>query len=99
MLTCRGAQGFDDHSAYAQCIFAFAPSPDATPLLFVGRTPGRIVPARGDNAFGWDPVFEPDGFAETYAQMDKGTKNGISHRFRALDKLRDHLLARTAPPA
>ncbi len=99
MPTCRGAQGFDDHSAYAQCIFAFAPSPDATPLLFVGRTPGRIVPARGDNAFGWDPVFEPGGFAETYAQMDKGTKNGISHRFRALDKLRDHLLERTAPPA
>jgi hypothetical protein len=49
--------------------------------VFVGRTDGRIVPARGDNQFGWDPVFEPEGFGETYAEMDKGVKNTISHRW------------------
>ena len=90
--------GFEDKSAYAQCIFAYAASATAEPLLFVGRTEGRIVPARGDNQFGWDPVFEPiDAVAGglTYAQMDKGVKNGISHRFRALDKLREHLLQST----
>lgn len=59
--------------------------------MFVGRTPGRIVPAAGDNQFGWDPVFQPDGYSETYAQMDKGVKNTISHRYRALDKLRTYL--------
>lgn len=48
--------------------------------MFVGRTHGRIVPARGDNQFGWDPVFEPEGFEETYAEMDKTIKNTISHR-------------------
>jgi non-canonical purine NTP pyrophosphatase (RdgB/HAM1 family) len=81
------AQGFEDKSAYAQCIFAYAPGGDAEPLLFVGRTDGRIVPARGDNHFGWDPVFEPSGFDDTYATMSKETKNTISHRFRALDKV------------
>jgi len=46
----------------------------------VGRTDGRIVAARGDNQFGWDPVFEPAGFDETYAELDKTIKNTISHR-------------------
>ena len=90
------AQGFEDKSAYAQCIFAYAASPDVEPLLFVGRTPGRIVAARGPLAFGWDPIFQPDGFEGTYAELEKGVKNSISHRFRALDLLRAHLLAATA---
>ena len=62
--------------------------------LFDGRTPGKIVPARGDNQFGWDPVFEPDeGGGGTYAQMEKDAKNAISHRGRALAQLREWLLA------
>ena len=48
--------------------------------MFVGRTQGRIVPSRGATAFGWDPVFQPEGFQETYAEMDKTIKNTISHR-------------------
>lgn len=50
-----------------------------------------MVAARGPHAFGWDPIFEPSGFGETYAEMDKDVKNGISHRYRALDKLRAFL--------
>lgn len=34
------------------------------PKVFVGITEGRIVPARGPTTFGWDPVFEPEGFSE-----------------------------------
>jgi inosine triphosphate pyrophosphatase len=60
--------------------------------VFAGRTPGRIVTARGPTDFGWDPIFEPDGFSETYAQMDKAEKNKISHRYRSLQKLREHFL-------
>ncbi|KIY98646.1 nucleoside-triphosphate pyrophosphatase [Monoraphidium neglectum] len=89
----RMLAGFDDKTAYAQCIFAYAPGPGVEPVVFVGRTHGRIVPARGDNQFGWDPIFEPEGFDETYAELDKDIKNTISHRYRALDKLRDYLLA------
>ena len=103
-------QGFEDKSAYAQCIFAYTEAPGAPAQLFVGRTPGRIVPARGAGAgaFGWDPVFEPaaaeqaaaggaqGGAALTYAEMPSENKNKISHRFRALDQLRTHLLQATA---
>lgn len=84
---------YQDKSGYAQCIFSYSPAPDVEPLVFVGRTPGKIVPARGPLDFGWDPVFEPDGFTQTYAEMPKDIKNGISHRFRSLDLLRAHLLA------
>ena len=83
---------YEDKSAYAQCVFAYATGPDdAEPKVFVGRTHGRIVPARGPRDFGWDPVFEPDGYDETYAEMDKATKNAISHRFRALEKFRAYV--------
>ena len=54
------------------------------PVVFVGRTEGRIVPARGPTDFGWDPVFEADGFGQTYAEMDKEVKNSISHRYNII---------------
>ncbi len=54
---------------------------------------GKIVAARGPTDFGWDPIFLPDGFDTTYAEMDKAVKNTISHRSRALAKLRAYLEA------
>ena len=56
--------------------------------LFEGRTPGKIVEPRGPRDFGWDPCFQPDGFDQTYAELDKSIKNTISHRFRALQNLK-----------
>ena len=53
------------------------------------------MPARGPPDFGWDPVFQPDGFAETYAEMAKDVKNTISHRARSLQQLRDYLQSHT----
>ncbi len=82
---------YDDKSAYAQCIFSFSLGPGHKPLVFDGRTPGKIVAARGPTDFGWDPVFEPDGYTTTYAEMDKVEKNKISHRYRALAKLQEYL--------
>lgn len=84
--------GFEDKSAYAQCTFAYSAGPGSEPVVFVGLTYGRIVPARGPSDFGWDPIFEPSGFDQTYAELDKEIKNGISHRYRSLDKLRAYLL-------
>lgn len=52
---------------------------------------GDIVPARGPNNFGWDPVFQPKGWNKTYAEMTKDEKNSLSHRYKALDKLRTWL--------
>jgi inosine triphosphate pyrophosphatase len=84
----RMLDGFEDKTGYAQCIFAFAKGDGSEPQVFVGQTPGTIVRPRGSTDFGWDPIFQPDGFDETYAEMNKDRKNTISHRFRALDKLR-----------
>lgn len=84
--------GFEDKSAYAQCIFAFSEGPHDEPRVFVGRTLGTIVPARGPPDFGWDPCFQPDGHAHTYAEMDKAVKNTISHRYHSVSALRAYLV-------
>eukprot|EP00271_Cylindrocystis_brebissonii_P007222 TRINITY_DN20507_c0_g1_i1.p1 TRINITY_DN20507_c0_g1~~TRINITY_DN20507_c0_g1_i1.p1 ORF type:complete len:194 (+),score=17.78 TRINITY_DN20507_c0_g1_i1:160-741(+) len=84
---------YEDKSAYALCVFSLALGPDDTPLTFSGRTDGHIVPSRGPQHFGWDSVFQPVGSPHTFAEMGKEEKNKISHRRRALDKVRDHLLA------
>jgi XTP/dITP diphosphohydrolase len=52
--------------------------------LFAGTVRGRIVPARGEGGFGYDPIFEHEG--TTMAEMDTAEKNAISHRGRALAK-------------
>ena len=52
---------------------------------------GDHMPARGPPDFGWDPIFQPQGFQLTYAEMEKEVKNTISHRYKALCALRDHL--------
>jgi inosine triphosphate pyrophosphatase len=85
---------YPDKSAYAQCIFAFSEGPGAEPRVFVGRTPGAIVAARGPPDFGWDPVFQPDdGGGRTYAEMPAAEKNAISHRGRSLALVREYLAA------
>ncbi|KAJ1368340.1 hap1 transcriptional regulatory prottein [Parelaphostrongylus tenuis] len=86
--------GFDDKSAYAQCIFAFTEGKGQPVHIFRGRCPGHIVPPRGSNDFGWDPCFQPQGFLETFAEMNKETKNKISHRAKALELVKRFLEAR-----
>lgn len=84
--------GFNNTKATALCTFAYCPGPGQDPILFEGRTEGNIVPAAGPTHFGWDPVFQPiEGGGKTYAEMDGEAKNKISHRYRALEKLRVHL--------
>ncbi|EGO27763.1 hypothetical protein SERLADRAFT_367323 [Serpula lacrymans var. lacrymans S7.9] len=83
--------GFPTKEAWALCTFAYSSGPDAEPILFEGRTEGMIVPARGPATFGWDPVFQAEDTGKTYAEMTNEEKNFISHRYRALDKLRNYL--------
>jgi len=52
--------GFPTRGAWALCTFAYSAGPGTEPLLFEGRTDGKIVPARGPARFGWDPVFEAE---------------------------------------
>ena len=57
--------GFDNKAAWALCTFAYSAGPGTEPILFEGRTDGKIVPARGGGKFGWNPVFEADGTGKT----------------------------------
>ncbi|KPM33898.1 Inosine triphosphate pyrophosphatase [Neonectria ditissima] len=91
-LTSIGHEGlnnllaaYTDKSAEAVCTFGYSAGPGHQPILFQGRCPGKIVPARGPTDFGWDPVFEYEG--QTFAEMEKTEKNKISHRSLALAKL------------
>ena len=83
--------GFEDKTAYAQCIVAYCENKDAEPQVFVGRCEGEIVAPRGENMFGWDPIFQPKGFTTTFAEMDLEEKNKISHRGRALEQFKAFL--------
>jgi len=61
---------------------------------FEGAVEGTIVSApRGSKGFGYDPVFKPDGFDQTFAQLPPAEKNRISHRAQAISALRAALLA------
>lgn len=60
--------------------------------LFEGIVEGRIIDHEaGSEGFGYDPLFVPEGFDRTFAEMSAEQKNGISHRGRAVRKLVDHL--------
>lgn len=62
--------------------------PDGEVLTARGECPGRIITApAGENGFGYDPLFVPDGYDKTFAQLTAEEKNRISHRAKALEKL------------
>lgn len=59
---------------------------------FEGKVLGEILTERqGSAGFGYDPIFRPSGFTESFAQMEMKQKNGISHRGRAVEKLAEFL--------
>ena len=59
---------------------------------FEGIVEGRIADeARGDSEFGYDPIFIPDGFEQTFGEMPAEVKNAISHRAKAIRALADRL--------
>lgn len=61
---------------------------DGKEFIFEGRVDGEITfTRRGDSGFGYDPIFIPDGYDRTFAEMSLDEKNKISHRGRALEKL------------
>ncbi|KDQ64058.1 hypothetical protein JAAARDRAFT_63979 [Jaapia argillacea MUCL 33604] len=84
-------KGFQTTTAHALCTFAYSGGPDCEPVLFEGRTEGKIVHARGMNVFSWNSIFEVEGTGKTFAEMEVEEKMPFSHRYRALVKLRRYL--------
>ena len=63
-----------------------------TSHVFEGVVEGTITEQKhGDNGFGYDPIFQPNGFDQTFGELPSDTKNSISHRGRAVQKLVDFL--------
>ncbi|XP_034938485.1 inosine triphosphate pyrophosphatase [Chelonus insularis] len=85
--------GWEDKSAEAICTFAYSSgNPEEEIILFEGKTQGTIVSPRGPGDFGWDPIFQPNGYLETYAELPKSVKNAISHRSKALEQLKNYFM-------
>lgn len=65
---------------------------DGQEYLFEGKIEGNIITEeRGNTGFGYDPVFQPKGYAETFAQLGLEVKNNVSHRALAIKKLCEFL--------
>ena len=86
-----------------RCVIALVPVPvskvesaspvcfadEFTPQIFDGACEGRIqFAASGHGGFGYDPLFVPDGFSQSFAELGEDVKNQLSHRAQALAKLK-----------
>lgn len=93
MRKVHGALGdAPDRSASFVCALAIA-WPDGHAEVFEGRVHGNIIwPMRGEKGFGYDPVFQPDGYEITFAEMDTQEKQDISHRAKAFEQLVENCL-------
>jgi XTP/dITP diphosphohydrolase len=81
------ASGATDRRANFICALALA-QPDGGVATTVGKVFGSLVwPPRGSKGFGYDPIFVPDGYEQTFGEMDPDQKNALSHRMRAFEKL------------
>ena len=72
-------------------------TPDKEEAIFTGKVFGEITwPSRGEHGFGYDPIFVPEGHAETFGEMDPDFKNDMSHRMNAFKQLMDATYANDA---
>jgi XTP/dITP diphosphohydrolase len=79
-------EGAENRKAKFRCVICLIL--DGEEYLFEGRIDGNITRERkGDTGFGYDPVFIPNGYHQTFAEMPPYLKNGVSHRGRAMEKM------------
>ena len=83
-------KAYDNREAFAQCLVAVHDGENIR--VAEGKVRGVIAgELRGDNGFGWDVMFIPEGHTRTYAEMSAQEKNAISHRRRAFEALKGML--------
>ena len=84
--------GAGDLAAWFTCALALA-WPGGPAVVVEGRVDGTLTfPPRGERGFGYDPIFIPEGHAQTFGEMDPAAKDAMSHRARAFAKLKAALL-------
>ena len=78
--------------AHFSCVISLS-FPDGHYELFEGRVEGHIAEhkMKGQEGFGYDPLFVPEGYQRSFAQMSHDEKNSISHRGRAMAKFKEYL--------
>ena len=87
-MLLRNLEGVEDRRAHFTCCIALV-SPDGAEHVVTGRCFGTIAhEASGAGGFGYDPLFVPDGYAKSFADLSAEEKNAISHRGRALAEVK-----------
>lgn len=84
------AEKLGSDKAEARTIVGYAKNREEI-KFFEGSISGRIVNPAGESNFGWDPIFQPDGYDMTFAEMTREEKNKISMRKIAVEKLKNHI--------
>lgn len=86
-LLLKNLSGASDRSAHFTCAIALV-YPDGREVMAEGYIHGEIIDEfRGENGFGYDPLFLPRGYTRTVAELSESEKNSISHRANALAEL------------
>jgi XTP/dITP diphosphohydrolase len=76
-----------DKTAHFHCALSLC-WPDGTCETFEGVLAGKLIwPAKGDRGFGYDPMFVPNGYTQSFGEMDPAKKHAMSHRSIAFQKL------------
>lgn len=76
-----------DYSASFFCCISYYDFDEKSSNSFLGEIKGKLrFPSKGNNGFGYDPIFVPEGYDKSFAEFSMEEKNSISHRAKALDK-------------
>lgn len=87
----RLMEGIENRSARFECVLGYLREGKEI-QLFKGISKGEISESeRGEKGFGFDPIFIPEGYSQTFAELDMSVKNEISHRGRALQNFFEFL--------
>jgi XTP/dITP diphosphohydrolase len=87
----KSLQGIDDRRAHFQCVLSIA-VPSGPALTYEGRCDGVIIDdSRGNNGFGYDPIFYFEEFGKTFAELSMSEKNRVSHRGKALADVKSEI--------
>lgn len=91
LLLLKNMTGKENRNARFRTIIAYIDE-NAQEHIFEGEIRGKIIEnMAGGNGFGYDPIFVPEGYDKTFAQLSSETKNKISHRARAMEKFLSYI--------